>query len=147
MSGREDVISFNCSQCSTTYEVTDDKAGKRTTCAKCRQSLVVPRPLRAEVEASTELVAPDKTGANIESESISLACPTTVWDLAVPPSPHRKKPEEYPSTTPRIRSRITLSLSFKEERKEVSSAISFSITSISPKCSCGNGWIRALERG
>ncbi len=42
------MISFSCQSCDQTYTVADDKAGRRTTCAKCRASLTV--PLAAEDE-------------------------------------------------------------------------------------------------
>lgn len=36
------MITFSCQRCSTSYTVTDDKGGKRTTCPKCGMRLAVP---------------------------------------------------------------------------------------------------------
>jgi hypothetical protein len=39
-------IAFACDGCFTSYSVPEDRAGKRTTCPKCKKSLTVPTPQR-----------------------------------------------------------------------------------------------------
>jgi DNA-directed RNA polymerase subunit RPC12/RpoP len=43
------MISFNCDDCSQNYRVADDKAGKQTTCARCKAKLTVPSVPHEEV--------------------------------------------------------------------------------------------------
>lgn len=48
------MITFSCPSCSTSYTVADDKAGKRTTCARCHHPLTV--PVLPDLEQEWELV-------------------------------------------------------------------------------------------
>ena len=38
------MISFVCPKCAQQYQTSEDKAGKRTKCARCNELLVVPVP-------------------------------------------------------------------------------------------------------
>lgn len=64
-------ISFRCDKCGANYEVKAEHAGKRTKCAKCGQSIVVPKSdgVRPESASSSQTASPVEP-----SRSLRVTC-------------------------------------------------------------------------
>jgi hypothetical protein len=69
-------ITFKCDNCSKSYSVPADKAGKRTKCAKCSQPLTVPSPSGGPAPlASDEMLTKPQTDMPEKRESRLRPCP------------------------------------------------------------------------
>ncbi len=65
------MIKFACDGCLTSYTVPEDRAGKRTTCPKCKKSLIVPAPQRNGPAPSPQ-VEPAPPQATMETPPVPV---------------------------------------------------------------------------
>lgn len=87
------MISFSCPTCSQDFRVGDDKAGRRTKCPRCSESLVVPSPRPSPRPALP--LPPDESEA-VPAASARPPVPVPPTGEPVPAYPGRR-PSYWPA--------------------------------------------------
>src|SRR5258707_2975031 len=91
------MISFSCPGCIKKFNVSDDKAGKKSRCPACGQAIVVPTPTPREKSTLNPLPADRR---EVPSPGPARTEPATLGNVEAPPLREREVRLPTPPTRP-----------------------------------------------